>query len=466
MDQSKDFHSNHSNHSKKLLEQVGTFVRRNETYYKKEFSKIQKSVDFPFSWNTAAALLGPFWNASRGLWGSFWCFLLLELFVAVQMGRVLWHESETTNQTLFILIFLLLLTIKIWEGFFANILYEKRYLSWLIDPDRVSSGQKMSRAALGGLFFLCLYPMTIFRFAVTNPDEILSRWTHGFLGDKIPITLPPFKREFFSVLAKWADGVFEWLAVNWNGLFEGITAAIISVLGGLEAILIQTPWPVTLFLILILAFQLAGRRVALFTGGCLIYLLLMGLWEMSMMTVALIGTGSALCILIGIPIGVALGRNSKANALAGPILDFMQTMPAFVYLIPIIAFFGTGKPPGVLATIIFAIPPIIRLTALGIRNVPGPTKEAARAFGCSEWQLLKDVEIPLAMPSIMTGVNQTILMSLSMVVIASLIGAEGLGALILESLQYAAKGQGLLAGLAILFCAMTIDRITQGPYRK
>jgi len=138
--------------------------------------------------------------------------------------------------------------------------------------------------------------------------------------------------------------------------------------------------------------------------------------------------------------------------MAEPVLDFMQTMPAFVYLIPIIAFFGTGKPPGVLATIIFAMPPVIRLTALGMRGVPETTKEAAVAFGC--------------LPSIMTGINQTILMSLSMVVIASLIGAEGLGASILEALQYAAKGQGLLAGLAILFCAMVIDRVAQGMYRK
>ncbi|MGI9408165.1 MAG: ABC transporter permease, partial [Hyphomicrobiaceae bacterium] len=168
----------------------------------------------------------------------------------------------------------------------------------------------------------------------------------------------------------------------------------------------------------------------------------------------------------GIPLGIWFGKSKRAYALAEPVLDFMQTMPAFVYLIPIIAFFGTGKPPGVLATIIFAMPPVIRLTALGMRGVPEATKEAAVAFGCSKWQLLTNVEIPLAMPSIMTGINQTILMSLSMVVIASLIGAEGLGALILEALQYAAKGQGLLGGLAILFCAMVIDRVAQGMYRR
>jgi glycine betaine/proline transport system permease protein len=155
------------------------------------------------------------------------------------------------------------------------------------------------------------------------------------------------------------------------------------------------------------------------------------MWELSIITIALIGAGAFLCVLN-----------------------------------PIIAFFGTSKPPGVLATLIFAMPPVIRLTALGMRGVPEATKEAAIAFGCSRRQLLFNVELPLALPSIMTGINQTILMSLSMVVIASLIGAEGLGALILEALQYAAKGQGLLSGLAILFCAMVIDRIAQGAYRR
>ncbi|MDH3379920.1 MAG: ABC transporter permease subunit, partial [Gammaproteobacteria bacterium] len=149
-----------------------------------------------------------------------------------------------------------------------------------------------------------------------------------------------------------------------------------------------------------------------------------------------------------------------------PILDFMQTMPAFVYLIPIIAFFGIGKPPGVLSTIVFGMPPVIRLTALGMRGVPEGTKEAALAFGATKRMLLRDIEIPLAMPSIMTGINQTILMCLSMVVIASLIGAGGLGRNVLEALQYAAKGQGMLAGLAILFCAMVIDRIIQGHYKR
>ena len=185
-----------------------------------------------------------------------------------------------------------------------------------------------------------------------------------------------------------------------------------------------------------------------------------------MVTVSLLGAAAFLCVLLGIPLGIWFGKTQRVYNAALPVLDFMQTMPAFVYLIPIIAFFGTGKPPGVLATLVFGMPPVIRLTALGIRGVPESTKEAAAAFGCTRWTLLKDIELPLAMPSIMTGVNQTILMCLSMVVIASLIGAKGLGQDVLIALQYAAKGQGMLAGLAILFCAMVIDRIVQGHYRR
>ena len=240
----------------------------------------------------------------------------------------------------------------------------------------------------------------------------------------------------------------------------------VAPLSATETVFVDTPWPVVMTVIVVVAWRLAGPRVAVFTGAALAYLALFGLWETSMVTVSLLGAAAFLCVLIGIPLGVWFGKSQRAYNAALPVLDFMQTMPAFVYLIPIIAFFGTGKPPGVLATLVFGMPPVIRLTALGIRGVPESTKEAATAFGCTRWTLLKDIEIPLAMPSIMTGVNQTTLMCLSMVVIASLIGAKGLGQDVLVALQYAAKGQGMLAGLAILFCAMVIDRIVQGHYKR
>jgi glycine betaine/proline transport system permease protein len=502
---------------------VAEFVGENESYYSRQFSRIQGKTGFTLSWNMMAALFGPLWGAFRGLWGFFWTFLILELFALVQLGRGLWGElgadqisryerllvnigkreqqaaelvaagkpdeaeaklkiAENLKKvaagaqekaeiaageatTIMLTGLGLLILVKLVEGLYANFAYEKQYLRWRATPS-VQSGVSRGSAAFGAFLLLAIWPLTLFRFTVSDPDSKLSAITNGLLGGKLPITEFPVGKEYFAALAKKGDAGFDWLATNFSHVFEGITRGIRWVLDGLEIILIDTPWPVVMLVIVVMAFRLAGPRVAIFTAASLLYLAFMGLWEISMITVALIGAGAFLCVLFGIPLGIWFGKSKRAYALAEPVLDFMQTMPAFVYLIPIIAFFGTGKPPGVLATIIFAMPPVIRLTALGMRGVPEATKEAALAFGCSKWQLLRNVEIPLAMPSIMTGINQTILMSLSMVVIASLIGAEGLGALILEALQYAAKGQGLLGGLAILVCAMVIDRIAQGMYRR
>jgi glycine betaine/proline transport system permease protein len=190
------------------------------------------------------------------------------------------------------------------------------------------------------------------------------------------------------------------------------------------------------------------------------------MWEPAMQTVALLGTAAMICVVVGIPLGIWFSRSDRAYAVARPILDLMQTMPSMVYLIPAIAFFGTGTPPGIIATLIFGLPPVVRLTTLGLRQVPAETRECARAYGASPWQQLIDVELPLALPSIMAGVNQTILMCLSMVVVAALIGAQGLGSVVLEALQFAATGQGILAGLAILLCAIVIDRLVQGGFRR
>ena len=508
---------------KALSSSVDEFAKENAGYYAKEFAKIQGTTKFPWSWNTMAAVFGPLWGAARGVWCFFWMFLVLELFALVQLGRGLWGElgadqiaryerllaniakretqaaealaagdqeaAETALKvaenlkrvaatakekadaaageatTILLTGLALLLAIKVIEGLYANIAYEKQYLRWRAQPT-IQAGLKSASTAFGAFLLVAIWPLTLFRFTVTDPDKILSDLTNGLFGGSITISEFPIKKEFFASWAKDGDAAFDWLANNFGNVFDGVTAGIRAVLDGLEVILIQTPWPVVMVVIVVMAYRLAGPRVAIFTGASLAYLAFMGLWEISMITVALIGAGAALCVIFGIPLGIWFGKSKRAYTFAEPVLDFMQTMPAFVYLIPIIAFFGTGKPPGVLATIIFAMPPVIRLTALGMRGVPETTKEAAIAFGCSKWQLLRNVEIPLAMPSIMTGINQTILMSLSMVVIASLIGAEGLGALILEALQYAAKGQGLLGGLAILFCAMVIDRIAQGMYRK
>ena len=335
--------------------------------------------------------------------------------------------------------------------------YEKQYLSWRADPGGTVSGLSWTRAGLGGLLWLAIVPLTLYRFTVGRIDPRLEPYLAGF---------PMEKKQYYAPVSTWMDGGFDWLSVAGAGVFDGVVAAISTVLDGLETVFVDAPWPVVMTVIVVVAWRLAGPRIAVFAGAALAYLALFGLWETSMVTVSLLGAAAFLCILMGIPLGIWFGKNQRTYNAALPVLDFMQTMPAFVYLIPIIAFFGTGKPPGVLATLVFGMPPVIRLTALGIRGVPESTKEAAVAFGCTRWTLLKDIEIPLAMPSIMTGVNQTILICLSMVVIASLIGAKGLGQDVLIALQYAAKGQGMLAGLAILFCAMVIDRIVQGHYRR
>ncbi len=494
---------------KSLDASVGDFVKENEEYYIAEFARIQGKTGFSGSWNTMAAVLGPMWAAWRGLWGFFWTFLVVELFALVQIGRGLWGDlgaaqmarwerleglvakrqeqaKELLQQgdqeggqsaltvagnlrkaadkaqeaavaasaeawTILIVGLALLAIVKIVEGFYANIAYEKQYLRWRATAN-VQEGTSMASGAFGAFLLLGIWPLTLYRFTFSKPAQVITEF--------------PFQKQWFTPTANWMEGGFDWLAVEFGDVFKGVTAAIKWVLDGLEILLVSTPWPVVMLVIVVMALRLAGPRVAIFSAASLAYLAMFGLWEVSMVTVALLGAAAFLCLLFGIPLGIWFGKQPRAYSIALPVLDFMQTMPAFVYLIPIIAFFGTGKPPGVLATIIFAMPPVIRLTALGMRGVPEATKEAAVAFGCSRWQLLMNVELPLAMPSIMTGINQTILMSLSMVVIASLIGAEGLGASILEALQYAAKGQGLLVGLAILFCAMVIDRIAQGMYRK
>ena len=193
---------------------------------------------------------------------------------------------------------------------------------------------------------LAIWPLTLIRFTVADPNAFVAKLTGGLLGDRISITEFPVGREYFAYLSKKGDAGFDWLANNFGDVFDGVTAGIRWVLDGLEILLIQTPWPVVMFVTMVLALRLAGPRVAIFTAASLAYLAFMGLWELSMITIALIGAGAFLCVVIGIPLGIWFGKSKRAYAFAEPVLDFMQTMPAFVYLIPIIAFFGTGKPPG------------------------------------------------------------------------------------------------------------------------
>ena len=261
---------------------------------------------------------------------------------------------------------------------------------------------------------------------------------------------------------KWVEAFFNFATVNGDALFDIITYGIRLLLDALEVVFVKTPWIVIIAFITLLTWLTAGFRMAIYSAAFLSYMGLLGFWEKAMTTLALLGTAACLSIAIGIPLGMYCARRPRVYSFIQPIMDFMQTMPAFVFMIPVIAFFGTGKPAAVVTTMIFGGTPVVRLTVLGLRGVPEHVREAAISFGANKWYLLSKVDLPLAAPSIRAGINQTIMLSLAMVVVASLIGAKGLGEDVLEALQYANVGQGILAGFAILFCAMILDRIVQG----
>ena len=216
----------------------------------------------------------------------------------------------------------------------------------------------------------------------------------------------------------------------------------------------------------LVAWRLASIRVAIFSVAAMYFIGMLGLWELCMATLALIATAVLISIVLGIPIGILAARNDRIDNVVRPVLDVMQTMPAFVYLIPALMFFGIGTVPGVMATVIFAVPPSVRLTNLGIRQVPKDLVEAAHTFGSTNLQLLFKVQLPLAMPSIMAGINQTIMLSLSMVVLAAMIAAGGLGREVIMALGQVDIGRGFVAGTAIVLVAMILDRVTQSLGKK
>ena len=243
--------------------------------------------------------------------------------------------------------------------------------------------------------------------------------------------------------------------------FDPVSAFIDVGLRSVENVLLDTPWIVILAAFMLAGYLLSGVRLAVLCGVSLLLMGLFGLWEPSIQTLALMVVSAALSVLIGLPLGILTASSDRFDKFLRPILDGMQTMPAFVYLIPVVLFFGIARVPAVVCTLIYAIPPMIRLTNLGIRQVSPPAIEAARAFGSTRWQLLFKVQLPLALPVVMTGVNQTIMMALSIVVIAALIGAGGLGREVLLSLQRLQVGKALEAGLAIVLLAIMLDRMSE-----
>lgn len=257
------------------------------------------------------------------------------------------------------------------------------------------------------------------------------------------------------------EAFINWLRLNLDGFFVVIRTVLLTFITWVEEILLFFPAIVIILLFSGLAWRLAGRKTTVFTAIGLALIYSMDLWAQTMQTLALVLTSTLVALLIGIPIGIWSAQSNKVDRLVRPLLDFMQTMPAFVYLIPAILFFKLGKVPGAVATVIFAMPPAVRLTNLGIRQVPGDVVEAAKSFGSTTRQLLFKVQLPIAVPTILAGVNQTIMLSLSMVVIASMIGAGGLGEEVLKGITQLKIGRGFESGVAVVILAIILDRISQ-----
>ena len=483
---------------------IAEFVEYGAEYYKKQFDRLDDSSGFVLSFNAAAALLGSIWWCARHLWIYFWIFLTLESIALVQICRglfahlgieefaraerlskmaklrhqeaseavssgadnastltesasalenasasVLQQADQIAAQGPYLVAFgiCMIVALKLIQGLYANKALKSRFQQWRAEPS-IPKGVVLVQVILMSAFSVLAMSITTYRFTSSQvPEWLIS----------VPVD-SQWRRNAETLV----DNSIQWLTESFAGLFSGMTRSIRILLDFLEIMLVGTPWPIIMIAITLLAIKVAGPRVAIFTAAALAYLGILGFWEKSMLTIALLGAASLICLIIGIPLGILCARKEKLRSMVWPVLDLMQTMPSFVYLIPVIAFFGIGKPPGIIATIVFGMPPVIRLTVLGLKGVPNSVREAAEAFGASKSYLLFHVDLPLAKPSIMTGVNQTILMCLSMVVIASLIGAKGLGEDVLDALSYANEGKGILAGVAILFCAMILDRIVQG----
>ena len=483
---------------------IEEFVRTNPDYYERQFNKIGSSARFTATFNFFAGLFGPIWFGARGLWSWALPFLIVETLALVQIARGLFGdlaadardriasiegtlelrrqqlaaaiesgsdkvdvyqrtvdsleaniggiraEAEAlADQGIWIALAGLgiLLAVKAVQATMANWALEGRFSDWLSDRT-IRSGMPVMHIVLSAVFMGLIATAAMMHYSFPGRFSLLSEF--------------PTDRNIRLTSVTWVEDFIAFCVRNSEALFEAITYGIRALLDALEVILVQTPWIVIASLIVLLTWLTAGVRTALWSGAFLAYMGFLGFWEKAMTTLALLGTAACLSIVIGIPLGMFCARRPRFYRFIQPIMDFMQTMPAFVFMVPVIAFFGVGKPAAVVVTMIFGGTPVVRLTVLGLRGVPESVREAAISFGASKWYLLTRVDLPLAAPSIRAGINQTIMLSLAMVVVASLIGAKGLGEDVLEALQYANVGQGILAGFAILFCAMILDRIVQG----
>lgn len=483
---------------------VTVFVETNSSYYQQQFTTIGGNSGFTWCFNAMAALLGPIWFGMRGLWNWGLPFVILETFALIQIARGLFGDlgaearerisqiegtlafrkeqlasaiekkadnvdvfkrtveslekaisdialeaKQAEDTAIWVTLFGLgmLVVVKLIQGLLANSILERRFSEWLSDRT-IKSGLEAQRIALSAGFVFIIFAASVVHFAFPGVLAILAEF--------------PTDPSYRLTAIIWVEVFFEFINLHTDWLFDTITYGIRVVLDGLEVLFVSTPWVVTASFIVLLTGLSAGPRASIIAGAFLAYMGLLGFWEQAMTTLALLGTAACISIIIGVPLGLFCARRPRLYSVVRPIMDFMQTMPAFVFMIPVIAFFGVGKPAAVVITMIFGGTPVVRLTVLGLRGVPESIREAAIAYGGSKWYLLTKVDLPLAAPSILAGINQTIMLSLAMVVVASLIGAKGLGEDVLEALNYASFGKGILAGFAILFCAMILDRVVQG----
>ena len=262
-------------------------------------------------------------------------------------------------------------------------------------------------------------------------------------------------------IQSWVNDGLAWFVTHFRPFFQTIRAPIDATLGGVQQLLMSVPTLAMIVILMLLAWQFAGRAIAIGSLISLLIVAMLGVWPEAMVTLALVLTSLVFCLLIGLPLGILLASSDRAQRLTRPALDAMQTTPAFVYLVPVVMLFGIGNVPGVIVTIVFALPPLVRLTNLGIRQVRPDLMEAARAYGASPMQLLTKVQLPLAMPSIMAGINQSLMLSLSMVVIASMIAVGGLGQMVLRGIGRLDMGLATVGGLGIVLLAIILDRVTQ-----
>jgi glycine betaine/proline transport system permease protein/glycine betaine/proline transport system substrate-binding protein len=276
-----------------------------------------------------------------------------------------------------------------------------------------------------------------------------------------------FPKDFFVDIKKPIDNAINYMLHNWDPFFDGVSNVLRFLLSIIGTIVNLIPWWLLIIGVFIATYKISKNLQKSLLYSVLLFLVgVIGLWDMMYETLTITITSVMISLLIGLPIGVLVSSGKRASAIARPILDTMQTMPSFVYLIPAVMLLGLGNVPAVIATTIYAVPPVIRLTSHGIQQVDVEVVEAAKAFGSTKWQALFKVQIPQAMPTIMAGVNQTIMMAIAMVVTCSMIGSTGLGAEVIKGINRLESGRGFAAGIAIVIVAVIMDRLTQGLFKK